>query len=302
MNTTTNLLPEEFVRHASLRGGIFTSEMSRKLGLSETELRNALTQKACHRVRPGLYSLDTELDVRALAWAGLHIAGPESSLGGDIAAHIRGQGPAPDVIDIYTGYRRLKSRGEWKFHPGEPDDADSPEAIAEMLRRLASIEGNVADEARELSEQVLRLLEREALLDLAEHDRLPNHSILTTRFLQRVALPHELTSPRWSASGRPGIAVGTWDARRLRLFVDFTPRRSNFWDRPSRYLNMAEEFMEVRTTWDELDSAPCHVARLLFHALQPHHSVAGGTCEGCRMHDFNSRPHDGFPRSIEEWR
>lgn len=301
MNTTTHLLPEEFVRHASLRGGIFTSEMSRKLGLSETELRNAVAKKACHRIRPGLYSLEPELDVRALAWAGLHIAGPESSLGGDIAAHIRGEGPEPEVIDVYTGYRRLKSRGEWQFHPGEPDGSDSSEAIAEMLRRLASIDGNITDEARELSELVLRLVEREALLDLAEQERLPGHSVLTTRFLARVALPHELTSPRWAASGKPGIAVGTWDERRLRLFVDFTPKIRNYWNRPSQHLNMAEEFMEVRTTWDEFDATPCRVARLLFHALQPHHSITGGTCEGCRMHDLNARPHNPFPRYRENW-
>lgn len=209
--TDYKVLPPPLVTHAGLRGGVFTNSDATRFGLRG--FTAALRSGECFRVHPGLYSLHPELDVAGRIWAGLKLGGPAATLGLGAAAWVRGQGPEPDVIDVWCGRRNLKDRGPWRFHSGEPDEVQSCEAVDEAFGRFLLSPTADAGLARKLAGRALRLRDRERFLELCTAPRAEGRSAFETALNRDVLLAHGLPLLEWAP-----LPDGTQHSVRAALF------------------------------------------------------------------------------------
>lgn len=257
------ILPDPLVRFALLRGGVFTNTEAHRFGIHEFAAATAAGE--CFRVRPGIYSLEAELDAAARVWAGLKLAAPDATLGLGAAAWVRGQGPEPQEVDIWCGSRNLKDRGPWRFHKGDPDEVQSCEAVNEAYGALLVARSPDLGLARRLGSRALRLTDRERFLEMCTTEVSEGRSLFETVFNRDVALAHGLPVLDWEpTAGEPphlvratvrgvGVQLG-FDGSVVGRFL----RRNYGWGR-SRVPNEDPDQPQL-IAWEDVVDDPCLVA------------------------------------------
>lgn len=275
MTHPTSSLPEQFLQHVRHRGRVFTTAGALARGVPDSSIRRALREGECHRHGQGLYSLDAAMDLRSQIWAGLLIAGPRATLGGGTAVFVRGDGPEPATIDIWTGHRSLTDRGPWRFHRGTSPDLppEGDERSDEALARLATTRGDVTSPALDAAQRQLSLAQRERFLDVAEEQVPGGQCFLEARFASEVARPHGLVEPRWSP-----VVDSTGPVLEARLLggavhIVLDPRREVMprWGRNGYAAGFVDEYRsEVSVTfrWDDIALRSCLTASRLHQVLR----------------------------------
>lgn len=260
--TDYTILPEPLVNHANLRGGVFTSADAGRFGLYE--FAGAMAADECFRIRPGLYCLEPELDAAARVWAGLLIAGAGATLGREAAAWVRGQGPEPEVIDVWCGPRSLKDRGPWRFHKGEPADVQSREAVNEAFGKLLVTGSMDTKLAQKLAGRSLRLQDRERFLELCTATTSEGRSVFEATFNRDVMLAHGLPLLDWNplADSQHVVAAGLFGVDVNLHFDGSLPQRNlkpyTSWGRSEYRRDDPDEPQLI--SWPDVLEAPCLVA------------------------------------------
>lgn len=262
--TDYKILPAPLVTHAGLRGGVFTTADAHRFGLHE--FAAAMDSRECFRLRPGLYSLQPELDAAGRVWAGLKIAGPSATLGLAAAAWVRGQGPEPDVIDVWCGHRTLKNRGPWRFHRGDPDEVQSSEAVNEAFGKLLVAPTVDVPLAQKLAGRALRLQDRERFLELCTTRTAEGRSVFETTFNRDVMLAHGLPLLEWHPLPEGGTHAlsATLFGVDVNLHLDASLphpmlRPAYAWGGPYRDTNDEPDEPQV-ISWPDVTEDPCLVA------------------------------------------
>ncbi|MCC2592210.1 hypothetical protein LKO27_02075 [Tessaracoccus sp. OS52] len=273
MTTNYEILPQGLVSHARLRGGVFTSAHAQKFGIQQ--FSGAIARGECHRQRPGLYSLAAELDTAGKVWAGLLIAGPSAALGLAAAAWVRGQGPEPEFIDVWTGYRKLSDRGPWRFHPGSPEDTQSTDAVNDAFGRLLVSPAPDTSLAQKLAGRALRLQDRERFLWLCEEGSAADGiSAFESRLNRDVLLPHGLPFLDWEnfPDGKPHDVQALLRGVDVNIRFDGSIPREDNRHQWLRSLSSSEDPADpgkpLVLSWGDVVDLPCRVAGLLARRLR----------------------------------
>lgn len=260
--TDYQILPAPLVTHAGLRGRVFTSNDAGRFGIHE--FGPALAAEECFRIRPGLYSLEPELDAAGRVWAGLLIAGDGAALGREAAEWVRGQGPEPEVVDVWCGTRNLKDRGPWRFHKGEPEDVQSREAINETFGKLLVSRELDTKLAQKLAGRSLRLADRERFLRLCVDPPSEGRSVFEATFNRDVMLAHGLPLLDWTPlEDSPHVVAATLFGVDVNLHLNASLPHRNLnpyysWDRHNR--NNDDPDQPQLLSWSDVVEDPCLVA------------------------------------------
>lgn len=212
----TTQIPQPLLRLAGDQAGVITRRQALDGGLTTDGVRGLLDRGTWIRIARGVYST-CPTGWEQLAWAGLLIGGPGSSVGGEAAAYLVGISPRPSRIDIWAPadahYRRHPATGTawpWAFHRGtrarigNPPHSSVEETVLDLCS-LATADGISALLGKALSDRKTTPQRLTAALDRAT--RLPNRravaeclavvttgaqSALETRYLRDVERPHGL--------------------------------------------------------------------------------------------------------------
>ncbi len=282
------------LQRAELQSGIFTKRQLISARSSDSVLARAISDGACHRVEPGLFSLQPLLTARAKLWAGLLLGGPEARLGGDATRFALSKGPPPETIDIWTGRSSRRDRGCWRFHTGypppDPDtDGDEPEnALGILLTTRALNPGQISQHA----ERQLDLQTRQLMLNLVDETCTEGSSVLESRWCSHVEGPHGLPHVTWTRlNGSGQRIVGVFDLADVRITLQPcrpSVRGGSMWQRWEADVskNPASirlgDLITVSLHWNDVLEQPCEVAEEVSEALTEagsrHVALA---CSGC---------------------
>lgn len=289
---TNQTLPEDFVRYARLRGGVFTSSDARAHNVFSPQITAAVRSEQAHRVTPGLYSLSPTLDTTGQLWAGLLHAGPDSALGGASAAYARGEGPVPEIIDIWTGRRTLKDRLNWSLHPGCPTEQDDPHDVDQVFGLLASSRDVDPVDIVERAQRLLALTDRNRMLSLLDPPAVEGLSAAESLFLRNVELRHGLPRPEWhtTPTDQGQHLVARYPRHDVAVVIDAgnVERAVSRWnDTGSHRVSYAGADIVLHLTWRDITQRACRtgykVAELLWRSgwmgIFPE-------CDGCSPHPF----------------
>ncbi len=278
MNHSSQLSPA-LLQRAELQAGIFTKRQVNFAQNRDSVLTRALSNGACHRVEPGLYSLHPLLTGRARLWAGLLLGGPEARLGGDAARFARGEGSPPEFVDVWTGGCNRRNRACWRFHNGYPtkDHTDEEDKAGQAVGKLLMTPNLTPDLLSQQAEQQLDIRTRQLMLDLIRQPCDDGSKVLESTWRTNVERPHELPPISWTHSVDPGLRIiGAFDATDVRIALEPcqpVARGGSTWQRwrmdvpDPPTCTFLDDQITVSLHWADVVKRPCRVAEEVSRAL-----------------------------------
>lgn len=206
-------VPQPLRRLAGSQSGVLSRKQAIGGGLSSESVTCLVRRREWIPVARGIYST-RPVGWEQLAWAGLLIAGPGSTLGGWAAAHLIGLAPPPRVIDVwapsFTNRRVRRAPNPWDFHRGtraqignpphssaeetllDLCSAATPDGISALLGKALSDHKTTPDRLLAALDRAPRLRNRGAVAECLTVVSTGAQSALEARYLKDVERPHGL--------------------------------------------------------------------------------------------------------------
>lgn len=285
-------IPQAVLWLAEEQEGVLTRRQVMDAGVSRDGVKGLVASGDLRPISPGVYSI-RDVGWDQLVRAGLLIAGPGSTIGGQASAHLIGIASRPALIDVWapgaSSYRNRKGPHPWVFHRGARSQIGNPphetveETVLDLCARespdgISSWVGQALGAHRTMPDRLLGALaasgntrNRRLIAEYIEATGPGTHSPLEARYLRDVERAHGLPSGRrqLSVSGgtRSDVAYEEYhtivELDGVAWHWGINQNRDSL--RDAEHLSMG--WVTMRFGWVDVVSRPCRIAALVADVL-----------------------------------